>query len=215
MKHYLAVRSRLLHDEADLPGLQEGLPAEWVSVRDLVAGEVAEIIRGVRVGAEDCLSTGIPVLRTRDVRDTLEEDDPCYVIPEQMKPRPALAERGDIIVSPASGKLRALVNEVGERVLATPLQALRFRTNWLDPYVAAAFLESPRNRRFAKGANWGYARVDLRDLELPLLPVEEAQQLRSVLEQLTASERQAQELAESAREVRRTLLSAVGRTEKG
>jgi hypothetical protein len=148
----------------------------------------------------------VRVLRTRDIREVILDEEPCYVVPEDMKPRPTLTESGDIVVSPASGKLRALVDEEGGHVLASPLQALRFRREWLDPLVAAAFLESPRNRRFAKGMDWGYARIDLRDLELPLLALNEAERLRESLEAFTAAERSARELALRARDVRDTIL---------
>lgn len=189
-------------------------PTQWVSVRDLVAGDVAEVVRGVRVRPDDCLDDGVPVLRTRDVKDTLVTDEPCFGIPERMKPKPTLTEPGDIVVSPASGKLRAIVDETGGHILATPLQALRFRTPWLDPHVAAAFLESPQNRRFAKGMNWGYARVDLRDLELPHLRPKDAERLRETLDRLTATERKARELAMHAEEVRRAMLDVVESAEE-
>jgi hypothetical protein len=127
-----------------------------------------------------------------------------------MKPLPALTQPADIVLSPASGKLRALVDEHGGHVLAAPVQALRLRSDWLDPHVAAAFLESPRNRRFTRGANWGYARVDLRDLELPLLSPDQARRLRESLDALAATERHARALAESARAVRESILANVG-----
>jgi hypothetical protein len=200
------LRNALVHGSPNKPAVKLAEPANWVLVRELVAGDVAEVIRGVRVKPEDCLSEGVRVLRTRDIRDGFAEDDPCYLELNTMKPRPTLTEPGDIIVSPASGKLRALVDEDGGHVLASPLQALRFRTDWLDRQVAAAFLESPRNRRFATGVNWGYARVDVRDLELPVLPPEEARRLRETLDQLSEAYRYARELATSAGEVRETLL---------
>jgi type I restriction-modification system DNA methylase subunit len=207
---FVAARNRLTHAAPEIPLHGEAVTAQWVSVRELVAGDVAAIIRGTRVRPEDCLPDGVRVLRTRDIRDTITEDEPCHAIPAEMKPTPQLTQPGDVILSPASGRLRALVDESGEHILASPLQALRFRTEWLDPYVAAAFLESPRNRRFAKGTASGYARVDLRDLELPVLSVEEGRRLRQALEQVAATERDARALADQAHAVRESLLNSVG-----
>jgi type I restriction-modification system DNA methylase subunit len=210
MTEFVAARNRLVHAAAEVPTLEGSVPAQWVTVRDLAVGDVADVVRGVRIRPEDCLAEGVRVLRTRDIRDTIAEEEPCYVVPDEMKPQPALTQPGDIIVSPASGRLRAIVDEQGGHVLASPLQALRFRTDWLDTYVAAAFLESPRNRRFAKGVNSGYARVDLRDLELPLLPLQDARRLREALDQLNSTERNARELAARAEDVRQSILNSVG-----
>ena len=177
----------------------------WIPVRQLASENVAEIIRGARIKPDDCLHTGVRVLRTRDIRAEILNEDPCYVDLDQLKPRPALTEPGDVIVSPASGMLRAIVDEKGGNVLAYPLQGLRFRADWLDPYVAAAFLESPSNRRFATGTTYGYARVDLRDLELPVIPLDEARRLRETLDQLSSTQQSAQELAASTRDVREAI----------
>jgi type I restriction-modification system DNA methylase subunit len=210
---FVAARNRLVQAARELPTLDQVVANQWVPVRELVTGEVAEVVRGVRVRPEDCLHEGMRVLRTRDIRDTISDEDPCFVLPENMKPQATLTQPGDVILSPASGKLRAIVDEQGGHILASPLQALRFRTDWLDPTIAAAFLESPRNRRFATGATSGYARVDLRDLELPLLPREDAHELRGIIDQLSTTERQARELAARAQDVRETILTSVGQPE--
>ncbi len=207
---FATVRDRVVREDVRVPELEDAVSAQWVSVRNLVATDVAEVVRGVRFRQEECIPEGVRVLRTRDIRDTIADDDPCFGELEGMRPRPVLTEPGDIIVSPASGRLRAVVDEEGGRILASPLQALRFRADWVDPHVAAAFLESPRNRRFAKGAVSGYARVDLRDLELPVLPLEQAQRLRTTLDELATTERDARTLADQARAVREAILDVVG-----
>jgi hypothetical protein len=210
---FTAAKIRLAGDSSEAPSFGGAVTAQWVNVRELSAGEVAEVIRGVRFRPEDCLADGMRVLRTRDIRDTITEDEPCFAIPDEMKPRPHLTQPGDVFLSPASGRLRAVVDETGGHILASPLQALRFRTDWLDPHVAAAFLESPRNRRFTKGTSSGFARVDLRDLELPLLPLDEARRIRESLDLLARTERDARELAERAHDVRESILNYVGDTE--
>jgi type I restriction-modification system DNA methylase subunit len=206
VERFAAARNALVHQPAEFMPPKASGNVNWIPVRELALSGVAELVRGARIKPEDCRGAGVRALRTRDIRDEIRDDDPCYVDLAQMKPRPVVTEPGDVIVSPASGKLRALVDEHGGHVLAYPLQGLRFRADWLDPHVAAAFLESPRNRRFATGTTYGYARVDLRELELPVLPLEEARLLREMLDQLSSTEREAGAMAASARELRETIL---------
>lgn len=207
---FAVARDRVAREDLRVPALDDAVSAEWVSVRDLAATDVAEVVRGVRFRQEECIPHGIRVLRTHDIRDTIANDDPCFADIDEMRPRPVLTEPGDIILSPASGKLRTVVDEEGGHILASPLQALRFRADWVDPHVAAAFLASPRNRRFAKSSNSAYTRVDLRDLELPVLPLEQAQRLRAALDDLATTERDARALADQAQAVREAILEVVG-----
>ncbi|HEX6689069.1 MAG TPA: hypothetical protein VF085_10455, partial [Solirubrobacterales bacterium] len=180
--------------------------AEWVPVERLIEQGLVEIVKGMRVKAEDCLPCGVPVLRTRDIAARSgDRVEPCRISVDAMQSPPALTKSGDIVLSPASGPLRAFVDRDGGHVLARPLQALRLRDGFMDPGVVAAFLESPRNRRFVTGA--AYARVSLRDLELPLLAPEDAEALRLALEGLNGQERQAEDLASSARRLRDALVS--------
>lgn len=179
----------------------------WVRVGDLAGDGLAELIRGVRVPAEDCLPAGVRAIRTRDVREGIAETvEQCYVDPDAMSPRPEVTQPGDIIVSPGSGSPIAVVDQTGGSVLVYPIQGLRIRGSWIHPAVAAAFVESPRNRRFVAGTSYGYARIDLRDLELPMVPPDEATRLQSALDRVTATERLAKQVADQARAVRDTLL---------
>ena len=153
----------------------------WEPIGDLINAGVATIIRGTRLSADDCGSQGVRAIRTKDMSGEKlgSSSDPCFVQLASLRPTPTLTEPGDIVVSPASGRLRAMVDNEGGNVLVHPVQALRLRVGWLDARAAAAFVESPRNRRFATGLSYGYARVDLRELELPALPPAQAGQIRS------------------------------------
>lgn len=207
----LRADQRLLIQEA--PAIDYSLTepvGEWVSVRQLAEDGIAEIIRGVRVKPEDCQDDGVVrLLRTRDIGENgIAADELCFVVLDDLKPKPPLTEPGDIVISPASGRLRAVIDKDGRSALASPLQALRFRVPWLDSKVAAAFLASPRNRRFATGLTSGYARVDVRDLELPHLAPSAAEQLRQTLDGLAETERRALTLASSARAARHAMLGA-------
>ncbi len=180
--------------------------AEWTSVKRLVKDGAVEIIKGARVTPEDCLPSGVPVLRMRDIAAGSDDSvQPCHVSLEGMAPIPKLTRPGDIVFSPQSGALDTFVDRHGGHVLARPLQALRVLDGSMDPEVVAAFLESPRNRRFVTGS--ALARVSLRDLELPLLNRRDSETLRRALRALEDEERLAGELVRSAKRLRRTLVS--------
>jgi hypothetical protein len=180
--------------------------AEWAPVKRLVEDGLVEIVKGTRVKAEDCGPRGVPVLRTRDIAARFGDPvEPCHIAIDAAQPPPALTKPGDIVLSPASGALRAVVDREGGHVLARPLQAMRLLGGFMDPEVVAAFLEAPRNRRFVTGA--AYARVSLRDLELPVLAPQDSEMLRVALEELGEQERLAGELTSFARKLRHTLVS--------
>ena len=185
--------------------------AEWVTVQSLVQGGLVTIVRGVSLKREDLLSSGVRVLRARDLSAPGGKDR-AYVSAEAASLLP-LTEAGDIVISPVSGPIKAMVDREGGNVLASPLQALRPVNGFMDPEVMAAFLESERNRRFLTGSS--YARLSVRDLEIPLLPPRDAANLQRSLEALSEQERIALDLVSSARELRRALVSLASPVEVG
>lgn len=192
----------------DLDAL-DGAIEQWVPVRTLSTQEIAEVIRGVRVKPDQCGPSGTRAIRTRDVADLgISQKDPCFVDLAELGTKVALTQPGDVIVSPGGGKPRAVVDEQGGSVLVSPVQALRIRREWLDPKVAAAFLTSPRNRRFVVGSTSGFARLDLRDLELPVLTHEQASRLRDALDHLSELETMGRALADSAQQFKELVLHA-------
>jgi type I restriction-modification system DNA methylase subunit len=196
--------------------LTEDLSAEWVTVERLVEDGFVELIGGASAKPDHELSVGVQLLRTRDISSRVEENvTPVYVAPENAA-RFNLTEPGDIVVSPASGTLRTFVDRQGGRALVRPLQALRLLRSFMNPEVVAAFLEAPRNGRFVTGST--YARVSLRDLELPLLNVRDSEKLAMALEELNEQERIAAKLASSAQVLRRALVglaAPTGQVRKG
>lgn len=195
---------RALRGELELD-VSEDFSADWVTVKRLVEDGLVEIVGGASIKPDDSLAEGIQMLRTRDIYPRLgDRSAPAYVSPE-LGSKLTLTQPGDIVVSPASGKLKTFVDREGGRALARPLQALRLLREFMDPEVVAAFLESARNRRFVTGST--YARISLRDLELPLLNVRDCEKLAMALETLDKQERVAVELAESAQVLRQTLVS--------
>jgi hypothetical protein len=189
----------------------EASSAEWVTVQSLVRDGLATIVRGVSLKREDLLSSGVRVLRARDL-SAPEGKDRVHVSAKAASLLP-LTEAGDIVISPVSGPIKAVVDREGGNVLASPLQALRLADGVIDPEVAAAFLESERNRRFLTGTS--HARLAVRDLEIPLLSPKDAAVLRRALGALSDQERIALDLVSSAQDLRRTLVSLASPADVG
>jgi hypothetical protein len=214
------LRDRLMRDFEDLRqtartarrGLENGFdlppPAAftctgWITIKQLAEEDRVEFVKGVPVNKKEMAAKGIPLLRTLDVaRGVGGRLEPTIRVPDDPPGRSrSLTKSGDVVLSPASGSLRAAIDHHGGNLLARPLQGLRLLDPSLDPEVVATFLEAPRNRRFVTGS--AYARVSLRDLELPILDPPAAVALRQALVQLREQERQASDLACASRELRR------------
>jgi hypothetical protein len=91
---------------------------------------------------------------------------------------------GDVVVLPSSD-LRAIVDEPGTSVVVSPAQILRLTDHpqaGLTSRVLAALLAVPRNAGRAAGSLT--RRVSLRDLELPELNPDEAEDLDALLTNL-------------------------------
>jgi hypothetical protein len=121
---------------------------------------------------------------------------------------PPVTRPGDIVVAPGPHGPRVSVEEVGGRPIRAPRQVLRIKADWLDPHVLAAFVASPENLRMATGS---VARVNLRELEVPLLEPAEISFLRQRLDRLEEEGEAARESAESAQALRESLVSAFAR----
>lgn len=179
---------------------------EWVPLKDLAAQGVVQFVKGMTVKPEGQADDGIPLLQARDLAARSWDRLACvYADPAMLDRPPELTKPGDIVLSPGSGALRVMVDEEGGHILQRPLQALRIRDGFIHPVVAAAFLESARNHRFVTGS--AYARVSLRDLELPLLDMEKADALRAAFEELREQERLAGRLFAAGERARQLLVS--------
>jgi hypothetical protein len=176
----------------------------WVSMSDLIADGRVELIRGFRLTSEDQRQEGVHVFRAHDL-DSERSGERCYVDPTALRHTSKPTMSGDIIVSALSGQVKAMVDRRGGSLLALPVQALRLHGHWLDPEVAAAFLESRRNQRLA-GAAAQLVQLDLRELQLPLITLPQAAALGAVLGQLDASERLARTILSASRDARDALL---------
>jgi hypothetical protein len=181
----------------------------WISVRDLIADGRAELVRGIRLGPEDARSSGTRVLRNRSMQPG-DPEPPEYADLTTLPQTPRLTRPGDIVLSLAGDDLRTFVETQGGCALALPLQALRLDEEWLDPTVAAAFLASPRNRRLLAGMAPMQAHLEVRELQLPAIPVDQVAELRKTLGQIERSEQLARDVLISSREARDALLDLGG-----
>lgn len=179
--------------------------SQWMSIRDLVGSGIAQIIRGRTIKPNEFVAQGVRALKIRDIGDgRLRDDQLTYVRKGAMEGAP-LTEPGDIVVSPGPSKPKAAVDDAGGHMVTAPLQIVRFRQEWLDPYVAAAAIGARRNLRFLRGS--AQKRVNVQDLELPVLPLAEVKALRGALEQVRELERKAEDMAAAAKEAREALVN--------
>jgi hypothetical protein len=181
----------------------------WISVRDLIADGRAELVRGIRLRPEDARPIGTRVLRNRSMRPG-DPEPPTYVDLTALPQMPHLTRPGDIVLSLAGDDLRTFVETQGGCALALPLQALRLDEEWLDPTVAAAFLASPRNRRLLAGMAPTQAHLEVRELQLPAIPLDQVAELRKTLGQIERSEQLARDVLVASRETRDALLDLGG-----
>ena len=195
------------------PDLREATgiaPVRWIALRDLVETGMVEILRGARVGPADeqaGSSQSVLVLTARDLITTFDQATLSRVDTRQLKPTPSLTEAGDVVVSLTDQKILTVVEKDGGYILAHPLQAVRILSDWIDSRLAATFLKSPRNRRFASGSTAGA--FDLRNLELPMFSLEDATRLSNTLRQVQRTSDVADALRDAADELYGAFISYV------
>ena len=201
------VEAQLERVIAEALGFDGMVNATWIPISELVASEVAELIRGIRTRPEDCQSGGTRLLRVRDLGDMrILDDEPCLVDLKQLSGKVVLTEPGDIIFGAGPGRLRAVVDDLGGHALGSSLEALRFRKEWIDPAFAAACLKGVRNQRFIRGTT--HAQAYLRELELPLIPADSAHRIRNALDLLAQVEGLGTEVAGAAASLREAIVDA-------
>ena len=201
--------ARLLQFQLSWPAEEWASGIRWAPIRELVEGGIAEVIRGITVRPDECAEEGVRIIRTRDIGvGCLLDVAPCFVDMGALRGEPRLTIPGDVLVSPGGGEIKATVDSVGGHAVASPVQILRFRVDWLDPEVAAAFLTSRDNSRLVTGTTHGFGRVRLGDLRLPTLSPEQAVEFRQTLRQLREIQALAQVIDESSVGLRDLLLNA-------
>lgn len=113
---------------------------------------------------------------------------------------------GDVLAT-TWNTVRAAVDEQGGRILGNGVHRLRVNEDQCSPHFVAHCLEGSWNQRFNKGAT--VQRVDLRDLEVPLLPLPDQERLVIALREVEQLAREAATVAEAATATAAAILDAV------
>jgi hypothetical protein len=179
-----------------------------ITVKELVRLGVASIQNG-RAKGDDLNEEDVSLLVTpTDVRDGLPV---IAAVADANKSaenggRDERSQRGDVLVTTWNA-VRAVVDEQGGRIIGNGVHRLRADQKQCDPFYVARCLCGTWNDRFKKGAT--IQRVDLRELEIPLLPLSEQEQLVTALREVEKLARQAAEVVEAAAAAASAILDAV------
>jgi hypothetical protein len=167
---------------------------------------LVELIRPSRIKTDEYTDEGVPVWLPADVRSPWElEEAPRFADPERVDPR-TITEPGDVVFTTIGG-LRTRVDFEGGHVLGTSLHALRLQREIFDPEAVAALLTSEPNRRLIKGST--IPRVNMLELELPLLDRAAAAELVAAIRELHHQEAAGHRLGRTAATTREALVAAV------
>lgn len=175
-----------------------------VKVRDLLDGELLELIKGGAIPRDAILKKGTPVLVSPWSR--LGDERQRFVDLKKLKRNTRLTEPGDVVVIVVGEVPRAFIDEVGGNVLPDFMMALRIKRAGIDPMVLAGLISAPANARFVVGAT--IPRLSLLEVEVPVLTEEETATLRDMLKAVSLQESAAKELSRSAADLRDNILDA-------
>lgn len=178
-----------------------------LTVKELVQLGVASIQNG-RAKLDDLDNEdGTLLVKPSDVRDGLPFLAAAAV--ERIAPMDEPDDRtraGDVLVTTLN-TVRAAVDELGGRILGNGVHRLRVDQKQCSPSFVAHCLGGSWNERFNKGST--IQRVDLRDLEIPMLPLWEQEQLANAVREVEQLARHAQAVAEAATSAAAAILDAV------
>lgn len=162
-------------------------PNRVSTVKEVIAAELVEWVRGR-------LSDAPEAVRPADVRVGVL---PAAVRPEDSDEPEQLTRPGDVLVVTA-GEIHAIVDHSGGHLATPNVEVLRPRdTSVLLPEYLAAMLEGAWNSRHQIGMSVPRSRV--RDLEIPLIPLEEQQSVVQVLRDVAGIRQLAERLNDEAR----------------
>ncbi|WP_082946301.1 N-6 DNA methylase [Mycobacterium sp. E1747] len=179
-----------------------------LTVKELVQLGVASIQNG-RIKRDDLDEADAAVLITpSEVRDGLPVLDelPTDGQPSLAGGRDERTRAGDVLVTTWNA-IRAVVDEQGGRIVGSGVHRLRVDDKQCEPHYVARCLCGSWNERFKKGAS--IQRVDLRDLEIPLVPLPDQERLVEALREIEQLARHAAAVAEAAAASATAILDAV------
>jgi hypothetical protein len=199
--------STLPHDSPTFAVVPTREPFPKARVRDLVELGRARLVRPVRVKTDAFGEEGLPVWLPADIHERSTGEEPGrFLDPALADPR-SITEPGDIVFT-TIGPIRTRVDETGGHVLGTSLQALRLHPNTSDPHAVAALLTTEANRRLVKGTT--IPRVNVLELELPLLDLATARRLGELVRSLEHEVTTLAAVSARASELQQALVDALG-----
>lgn len=194
----------------DAATTQAAAPFLWVrvfSIDDLVRSGVLKVRPGRhRVSKEEREARPGYVVTAADVRSGQLISAPDSEVPPSVEPvaEIELTQPGDVLVTTVRG-IHTVVDQVGGRVLAPGVSRIRVtQPEECQPAFLAAVLPGAWNGRFITGSS--LPRVDLMNLEVPLVPVDDQNRLTEAASQLDQLAQRAEKLATAARSTQTALL---------
>jgi restriction endonuclease S subunit len=121
-------------------------------------------------------------------------------------PQHVVTETGDVLVT-TTNTIRAVVDLQGGRFLANGVYRLRLDTTRCNPAYVAFCLQAQWNQDQLMGS--GILRADIKSLEIPLIPLDEQQQVVALLSAMADAQRDAETAAAAARTMTGVVLDAV------
>ncbi|MFD5765415.1 hypothetical protein ACFWIN_06285 [Streptomyces sp. NPDC127049] len=180
----------LLHEGAELSRTLAEFACEKVrSPGTFTLGELVKAgVLTLRAGRQPSDRTGpatddglVPLLTVRDV---VRGGAPVERVPPASGL--AVAEEGDVVVVGTARAFRAWVHSGPPLALGPQLYALRAAPGRLDAHFLAGCLRAPANGRRAGTHVSGAARIDVRRLRVPGLPLDEQELYAEVFRRLSA-----------------------------
>lgn len=179
-----------------------------LTVKELVQLGVASIQNG-RIKRDELDEADADALVTpSEVRDGLPTLDelPIENLTSLASGRDERTQVGDVLATTLN-TVRAVVDEQGGRLIGNGVHRLRLDEMQCEPNYVARCLRGTWNERFKKGAT--IQRVDLRELEIPLIPLSEQERVVETLREIEQLARQAAAVAEAATASATAILDAV------
>lgn len=157
----------------------------------LRAGQL-RLLAGHRIRESDIGDAGMMVVGREEMLGALPLGQRRIALEDLARyPQAVTTERGDVFLLTEYG-VRTRVDDAGGCVLLAPVQGLRIPAYrrllagevrpedvWMRPQPLAQLLAAPRNQQ--RGSGSLVRRVSVRDMDLPVLPPEEIEELEAIL----------------------------------
>jgi hypothetical protein len=177
-----------------------------VTVKEISHQGVASLKQG-RIVRSEAEILGLSIVTSSDIRNGLPVMDKANKNSSKTEsPQHVVTETGDVLVT-TTNTIRAVVDLQGGRFLANGVYRLRLDTTRCNPAYVAFCLQAQWNQDQLMGS--GILRADIKSLEIPLIPLDEQQQVVALLSAMADAQRDAETAAAAARTMTGVVLDAV------